>query len=212
MQGDLRTRFLFMMRRSDFIRERLPVVPCPDLDGLQLHLARPNSGLSALHHVNGAPYWAYLWAGGRGLARYVLDHPKIVAGKSVVDFGAGSGVAGIAALRAGATSVVSVDTDPNARVACILNARANGVQTIPRKSLTKVPEILLAGDVFYNPKVARRVLPILRRAQKAGAEVIIGDPIRRDLPLGILDPVAEIRTADFGSANLVPTGIFRLKA
>ena len=114
-----------------FIRDNLPVTPVPGVPEIRLHKAVPTSGLNRLARDGGdafgSPYWAYLWAGGLALARHVLDHPEIVAGKKVIDLGAGGGLVGIAAAKAGAAAVTAADIDPYACAALPLNAAINHV-------------------------------------------------------------------------------------
>lgn len=129
------------------------------------------------------PYWAFAWVGGQALARRVLDEPALVAGRRVLDFAAGSGLVAIAAAKAGAASVTAVDVDPLAHDAILLNAALNGVALeVLLGDLTDDAEarweVILAGDVFYDPEMTRRVLPWLRAQAAAGATVLIGDPKR----------------------------------
>src|ERR1700749_1583197 len=120
------------MRRFDlsaFIRTNVPVSPVPGIPEIELHKASPTSGLWRLARQDkdgfGAPYWAHYWAGGLALARYVLDNPGVVAGKRVLDLGAGSGLVGIAAAKAGARQVVAAEVDRYAVAALKLNATLN---------------------------------------------------------------------------------------
>jgi predicted nicotinamide N-methyase len=127
--------------------------------------------LAELEHP---PYWAFCWIGGQALARYLLDHPEEVRGRHVVDFGAGSGIAGIAAARAGARSVTAVDTDPAALCACAANARLNSVEIELASALPERWDLLLAADVLYDADARAR----LREPIAAGARILIGDPER----------------------------------
>jgi predicted nicotinamide N-methyase len=137
------------------------------------------------------PYWAFAWAGGQALARYILDHPSIVAGRRVLDFASGSGLTAIAAAQAGAARVIASDIDFFAAIAIALNAEANGVpvETTAVNLLGEdsgfdpaTVDVVLAGDVFYEPGLAGRVLTFLQRCQAAGAVVLLGDPGRAHLP------------------------------
>jgi predicted nicotinamide N-methyase len=133
------------------------------------------------------PFWAFPWAGGQALARYLLDHPGRVQGRTVLDFAAGSGLVAIAAARAGAAAVRAAETDPMAIAAVQLNARVNRVQVdAALGDLLDGPapavDVLLAGDVFYQRTFAERLLPWLARACAAGVEVLVGDPGRAYLP------------------------------
>jgi len=130
------------------------------------------------------PYWAFAWNGGKAVARYVLDHPELIAGKHVLDLASGSGIVAIAAAKAGAASVTGNDLDPLAVKAIGLNAAANDVKVtvVPRDVMgrAKPPrshyDVVLAGDVFYIQAIARKSRPFLERQAKAGALVLIGDP------------------------------------
>jgi predicted nicotinamide N-methyase len=135
------------------------------------------------------PFWAFAWPGGQALARYVLDHPRSVAGLRVLDVGAGSGLVAIAAALAGAAEVRAVDVDPAALAAVARNAAANGVHvTGVRQDLAECDatdgavDLVLAGDVFYTGSAARTMLGALRRAGRAGARVLVADPDRGYLP------------------------------
>ncbi|MCR5877477.1 methyltransferase [Phenylobacterium sp. J367] len=134
------------------------------------------------------PFWAFAWAGGQALARYVIDHPEIVAGKRVVDFASGSGIVGIAALKAGAAQVLCADIDPFCDAALTLNAEANRVSAdFTDANLLDAPpprwaDVLLAGDICYEKPLADRVLAWLAEGRAAGADVLIGDPGRSYFP------------------------------
>lgn len=199
-----------------FIRARLPVLPVPGIPEIVLHKAVPASGLGRLAAADaafGSPYWAYYWLGGLALARFVLDRPETVRGRRVFDLGTGSGLVAIAAMRAGAASVLAADVDPYAVTAAALNAAENGVavETL-HADLTEgpVPEVdlILAGDVFYDPEPAGRVMPFLTRCRAAGIEVLVGDPRRAPLPLERLRTLAEYQFAETDSGVLKPTAVF----
>lgn len=133
------------------------------------------------------PFWAFAWAGGQGLARYVLDTPGEVAGRRVLDLCTGSGLVALAARRAGARSVEAVDVDPLCAAAVAANSGANGLDVAFRcADLTAGPvpdvDVLLAGDVCYDREMTDRVVPWLRRAAAAGVRVLLGDPGRHYLP------------------------------
>ncbi|HZV84417.1 MAG TPA: methyltransferase [Brevundimonas sp.] len=142
------------------------------------------------------PFWAFAWAGGQGLARWVLDNPSEVAGKRVLDFAAGSGLVGVAGMKAGALSVLCADIDPFCGAAVAANAEANGVTVAftSRDLLNADPpdaDVICAGDVFYERPMADRVLAWLRRAAKGGARVLVGDPLRTYFPSEGFDLLAE---------------------
>lgn len=133
------------------------------------------------------PYWAFAWAGGLAICRYVLEHPHEVEGRRVLDVASGSGLCSIVALRAGAASVHAVDIDPLAEAAVAVNARANGVRVgfSRRDLLDELPpdfDVILAGDVCYEETMARRMLDWLRIAARRGTRVLLGDPGRTYLP------------------------------
>jgi predicted nicotinamide N-methyase len=138
----------------------------------------------------GAPYWAFAWSGGQALARYILDQPESVAGRRVLDFGAGSGLVAIAAVIAGAASVSAADIDPVAAEAMAMNQEINktsfAIETRDFIGLQGDWDLLLVGDVCYDKEIAERLLPWLREEAARGCDVLIGDPgrfILRDLDL-----------------------------
>jgi predicted nicotinamide N-methyase len=132
------------------------------------------------------PFWAFAWAGGQGLARYVLDHPATVRGKRVLDFAAGSGLVGIAAAKAGAAEILCADIDPFCRPAVALNAALNGVSLdFTDADLTGTDrgwDVVLAGDVFYDRIMGERLMSWFSALKARGAVVIVGDPGRSYLP------------------------------
>ena len=142
------------------------------------------------------PFWAFAWAGGQGLARWLLDNPSEVAGKRVLDFAAGSGLVGIAAMKAGAASALCADIDPFCEAAVERNAAANGVTvSFTAADLLDAPpprvEVICAGDVFYEQPMAGRVLAWLHRARARGSRVLVGDPLRTYFPKEGFDLLAE---------------------
>lgn len=196
----------------DFILQNLRLEPAPGLPEIILYRAHAGSRLSRLGDT--PPYWAYHWAGGTVLARYILDHPQIVRGKRVVDLGAGSGVVGIAAMKAGAKDVMAVDIDPNAIVATNLNAEANNVTVTTFVGKLTVPpdaDLILVGDLFYEEKLAEQVSAFLTGCVASGIEILVGDMGRQPLPLDLLEPLAEYEVPDFGQAKLLKAKVFRFK-
>ena len=142
------------------------------------------------------PFWAFPWAGGQGLARYVLDHPETVAGRRVLDVASGSGLVAIAAAKAGARTVTAGDIDENALAAIALNAAANAApRVIPRgvdlaaAALATGQDVVLAADVFYQRDLAAMALAFLKSAHRAGATVLVADPARAFVPRAELIPV-----------------------
>ncbi|MCR6671980.1 methyltransferase [Devosia ginsengisoli] len=195
------------MNPADFIRANLRLEPVPSLPDIRLYTAHPGSRLSRLATPDdAAPYWAYQWAGGLALARHFSAHPEVAAGRRVLDLGAGSGLVGIAAAKAGATASAA-EIDPNGRAAIALNAEANSVSLplIEVDVAGDAPDgfdLIAAGDVFYNPQVGKLMLPFLQRCQAAGIDILVGDPQRRDLPLDRLEPIASYAVGDVGDARV----------
>lgn len=173
-----------MSDRTDFISSQTTLLSSPLVPEIHLHLATNPQGVFQAVRDCGVdtgwpPYWAFAWPGGQALARYVLDHPSCVAGKRVVDIGAGSGIAAIAAVMAGAASVVAVDPDPLAAVALEINARENGVEidivTDDVLGLEFDADVALIADLVYEPELATRVTRFLESARARRAAVIIAD-------------------------------------
>ena len=144
------------------------------------------------------PFWAFAWAGGQALGRYLLDHPDEVAGQRVIDFATGSGLVAIAAMKAGAASVLAADIDPFCAAAVSLNAEANGVTVgfTDANLLDAAPpaaDLILAADICYEKPMAEAVMDWLGVARAAGARVLIGDPGRAYFPKSGLVRLAEYR-------------------
>lgn len=166
------------------------------------------------------PYWAFAWAGGQALARHVLDNPALVAGRRVLDLGAGSGLVAIAAAMAGAAEATAADPDTWAAAACRLNAADNGVAIgiVTADLLDATPpaaDIVLVGDLYYDRAVADRLTGFLVRAHAAGAEVLIGDPGRSYLPRTGLVRLAEYgvpTTRALEDAEIKRTAVWRFAA
>ncbi|KQS71533.1 methyltransferase [Modestobacter sp. Leaf380] len=166
-----------------------------------------------------SPFWAAAWVGGQGLARYVLDTPGLVAGRTVLDLGSGSGLVAIAAALAGATRVLASDVDPYALAVTPLNAAANGVTVVeavgdvldgqPGEGDLPAVDVVLAGDVFYDLRMADRVRPWLFTAWVGGATVLVGDPGRSQLPDGLIE-VAGYEVPDSGVDVARRTAVWRL--
>lgn len=171
-----------------FARANTTVSAVPFVPELRLHQAEEPMGLWELtegeyRSEQPPPFWAFAWAGGQGLARFVVDHPEVVRGRRVLDLASGSGLVAIAAARSGAASVLAVDVDPVAVAVIALNAEANGVDIAARQADlldgdAGTAEVVLAGDAFYSQAMTERVTNFLRRAGRAGARVLVGDPDR----------------------------------
>jgi predicted nicotinamide N-methyase len=165
------------------------------------------------------PFWAFPWAGGLAVARYVVDHPDEVAGRDILDLASGSGLCAIVALRAGALSAQAVDIDPLAEAAVGLNAHANGVRIgFSRRDIFDDPppaaDVILAGDVCYEETMAERLLDWLRVAAGQGARVLIGDPGRAYLPsdVSLLATYRVTTNRELEDAEVKPSGVYTLQA
>ncbi len=163
------------------------------------------------------PYWAFAWAGGQALARYVLDRPEIVRGRRVLDFGAGSGLVAIAAAKAGATGVAAADIDPFAAAAIFLNASANGVSLdICRNDVldgNRTWETILVGDMCYERPLAERLLDWLAKAVRNGSQVFLGDPGRNYFPKSGVERLASYQvgtTRELEDSDVRATAVYRL--
>jgi len=209
---------------AEFIRENTRLQPPPLTPEIVLHLAseslpiwlKTEEELGAMNVP--PPYWAFAWAGGQALARYVLDNPDAVAGKSVADIGAGSGLVAIAAARAGARTVFAFDVDALAVAAIRLNAAANGVSlSVSSHDVLGGPppdaDVLLVGDLFYERELAGRVLALIDAAAGRGADVLVGDPRRSYFPEKRFEQVASYEvpvTRELEDAEIKRTAVWRL--
>ncbi|MCC8245959.1 class I SAM-dependent methyltransferase [Saccharothrix luteola] len=200
---------------EDFVRSVTSARPVPLTPDIVLRTA---DDVIALWERTGSPeppFWAFPWAGGQALARHVLDHPELVAGRRVLDLASGSGLVAVAAARAGGL-VTANDIDPVAVAAIDLNARANDVTvTIAAGDLLDTdPEVdvLLAGDVFYDRDMAARVEPFLLAAHRRGALVLVGDPQRSFLPRGwtLVDAFPVPVPPDLEGVAVRTTSVWRL--
>ena len=173
-------------------------VAVPFVPEIRLLTAAEPFGLWDLTERDAPPFWAFPWAGGQALARYVLDHPEIVRGRRVLDAASGSGLVAIAAAKAGAASVTACDVDPNAVAAIGINAHANDAAAVAARILdldlaagdTSGAQVVLAADVFYQREFAELALRFLRGAARSGAEVFVADPGRAFLPASALTSLA----------------------
>lgn len=209
-----------------FVRAHLSLAPVALTPEIQLYQADEPIGLWQLtegeyHSDQPPPFWAFAWAGGQALARYLLDHPSEVAGRRVLDLASGSGLVAIAAAVAGAVRVQALDIDPLALSAVEINALANGVRVagtlgdvLDRDIAELGPvDVLTAGDVCYSQAMTNRVLRFLRRAARAGVTVLVGDPGRAFFPAEVFEQVGEYDvpvTHALESTTVKPTRVYRL--
>ena len=188
------------MTPEEFVASQTVIARAPLVPEIALHLAteitpiwQATEAWLAEQNIE-PPFWAFAWPGGQALARAVLDDPKLVAGKRVLDFAAGCGIAAIAAAQAGAALVEAAEIDPLALAAVRLNAALNGVVVAtPPGDVVGAPcrwDVIFAGDVCYEAPMTAHILPWLRSLVAAGAEVLIADPGRAYLPKAGLDPIA----------------------
>ena len=183
-----------------FIRDNTDVLSPPHVPEVKLRLATEAHDLwlkteEELEEIGlPPPFWAFAWAGGQGLARYVLDCPASVTGKSVLDFASGSGLVGIAARLAGASAVLAADIDPWSETAIRLNADLNGVDLASTAEdmigRDEGWDVVLAGDVFYDRAFADVLIPWFSALAARGALVLIGDPGRAYCPRERMEALA----------------------
>ncbi|MBS0240762.1 MAG: methyltransferase [Proteobacteria bacterium] len=171
---------------------------------IELHLASDSHAIfSAAEALPRAPidryppYWAFAWPGGQALARYLLDHHDLVRGRRIADIGAGSGIAAIAASMAGAAQVLAADVDGLAAAAVVLNAagnRSSGVEvdTTTVDILADDPDwdVIVIGDLVYEPELATRVGAYLDRARRRGITVLVGDRLSSRRPASAYEELA----------------------
>jgi predicted nicotinamide N-methyase len=211
------------MNPSEFIVANTALVSPPLVAELRLHLAvevmplwrRTEEELAQMGVP--PPYWAFAWAGGQALARYILDNPQEVAGRAVLDFGSGSGIVAIAAAKAGARFVCAADIDPYAAAAIALNARANGVEiAVETKDVIGSREnwqTILCGDMCYERPLAGRLLEWLHERAAGGAGVLLGDPGRSYFPKSGVAKLATYHvqtTRDLEDSEIRQTSVYRL--
>jgi predicted nicotinamide N-methyase len=211
--------------RRRFIAGNTSLLATPFVPEIRLHMAAEATDLWEKTEAEMGqiglppPFWAFAWAGGQALARYILDNPEIARGRSVLDFAAGSGLVGIAAAMAGASHVDACEIDAFAVDAMHLNAQANHVSIQPvlgdLVDRDDGWDLVLAGDVSYERDMAGRVTAWLRSLHARGAQVLIGDPGRTYLARAELEPVIEyvipvIR--DLEDADTKTTRIWRFRA
>lgn len=207
-----------------FIRENTRVLAPSHVPELKLHLADDAVSLWELTEEQlgelglPPPFWAFAWAGGQALARYVLDHPETVRGKRVLDVASGSGLVAIAAMKAGAAWALAVDIDAFASHAAEINAALNGVR-IETSNVDPVgtptdADVILVGDLFYDRDLAPRVLAWLIEQKGEGKNVLVGDPGRTYLPRDALEQIAAYDipvTRALEDAELKRAAVWRLR-
>jgi predicted nicotinamide N-methyase len=206
-----------------FIKANTALVPPPLVPEVKLHLATEIVPLwrSTEEELEAQgvppPYWAFAWAGGQALARFVLDHPGHVRGKNVLDFGSGSGLVGIAAAKAGATSVLSADIDRFAAAAIALNAEANAAPlAVVEDDIIGSPNrwhTILVGDMCYERPLAERILVWMKACTGTGAEVLLGDPGRSYFPKDGVERLATYHvqtTRELEDREIRETSVYRL--
>lgn len=211
--------------RAAFIRSHTRLAPVPLTPSIVIHAADEATALwSKTEEELGAialppPFWAFPWAGGQALARYLLDHPHEACGKNVLDFAAGSGLVGIAAARAGAARAQACDIDAFAVAAMRINAAANNVRLDARlEDLVERDEgwdVVCAGDVSYERDMAHRVTHWLRRLAGRGARVLVGDPGRAYLARSFMEPLAQYdapTSRDIEDSEIKATTVYAMRA
>jgi predicted nicotinamide N-methyase len=213
--------------RMAFILAHTRLLAVPHAPEIRIHVAQEATVLwqkteEELGEIGlDPPFWAFAWAGGQGLARHVLEHPELVRGKRVLDFAAGSGLVGIAAMRAGAAHVTCADIDAYAGAAMALNARANAVMLDVvladivghTHRLGAGWDVVLAGDIFYDRIVADRLVGWFNALKTGGADVLVGDPGRAYLPKEGLELLATYHvpvTRELEDADIKKVGVYRL--
>jgi len=197
------------MTPEALVRSATAWAAVPFVPEITLLTAAEPFGLWGRTERDAPPFWAFPWAGGQALARYLLDNPATVTGKRVLDVASGSGLVAIAAAKAGAASVVAGDIDLNAVTAIGINAAANGTAVtacafdLEHQSAIEA-DVVLVADVFYQRELAGLALRFLRRAAAAGADVLVADPGRAFLPAASLSPLAAYQVPVLGVLEDVP--------
>jgi predicted nicotinamide N-methyase len=176
-----------------FVLSHTKLTTLPFLPSIKLHLADEVVPVWESSALAAPPFWAFAWAGGQALARYILDHPEAVRGKRVLDLASGSGLVAIAAAQAGAAQVTAVEIDAIAVKAMEINADANEVRINIHLGdildTTVDTQVILAGDVFYSRDMSNRVLSFFERSN--AEQTLVGDPGRAYAPKSGYDTVAE---------------------
>jgi predicted nicotinamide N-methyase len=213
-----------ILDRAAFIRGETRLLAVPHAPEIRLYVAEEATALwqkteDELGEMGlPPPFWAFAWAGGQALARYILDHPAIVQGRTVLDVASGSGLVAIAAAMAGAREVQGADIDAFAAEAIAINAEANGVRVTPRLAdLVGTDEgwdVVLTGDIFYERDISERMWPWLAALEERGATVLIGDPGRSYLPKDKVEQIAQYRvqvTRELEDAEIKLSRVWRIR-
>jgi len=209
---------------SAFIQANTRPLPIPSLPDIRLYQADEVTPLWQMTEQDmqrerlAPPFWAFAWAGGQAVARYILEHPHIVAGRRVLDIACGSGLVGIAAAKAGAAHVLCNDIDPYCGSAVALNADLNGVTlAFTGENLLGTPppeaDIIVAGDICYEKAMSEAMLTYFRRAAAQDMEIYIGDPHRSYFPASGLERVADYdisTNADIEDAAVKSASVWKL--
>lgn len=211
-------------RAEAFILANTALLPPPHVPEIKLRLADESHSLWLKTEEELAeiglppPFWAFAWAGGQGLARYVLDHRDVVRGTRVLDFATGSGLVAIAAMMSGATRAIGADIDPFCATAVSLNATANNVaiEFVAEDLIDRDDgwDVVLAGDVFYSKPFADALVPWFEKLTARGATVLVGDPGRAYLPKDLLEKLAVYQvpvTRDLEDAEVKRTTVWRFR-
>jgi predicted nicotinamide N-methyase len=207
-----------------FIRENTTLLPVPLTPEIKLYLAHEAVPLwqkteDELGKIGlPPPFWAFAWAGGQGLARYILDNPQTVISKSVIDIASGSGLVAIAAKKAGAFKVLAADIDNFAVASISINAAANNVelQTTSTDLLRSPPpmvDVIFVGDLFYEKNVAEIVFQWISAAHANGTKILVGDPSRSYFPKDKMKKLAEYSvqvSRDLEDADIKRTAVWTL--
>ncbi len=208
---------------AKFIKANTELLAPPLVPEILLHLAAESLPIwqkteEQLGEMNvPPPYWAFAWAGGQAVARYLLDTPGICRGLSVLDLGSGSGISAIAAAKTGAQHVLAADIDALALAACGLNGKANNVHfDVTEADLLARPGpkegVVIVGDLFYERELADRVLGFIDSAKLGGCTVLIGDPQRSYFPRGRFEKLIEYQvpvTRELEDAEIKRSAVWR---
>ncbi len=214
-----------MIDHKDFILANTRLLSPPLVPEIRLHLAEESLPIwrkteEELGEMGlPPPYWAFAWAGGQALARYVLDNAAQLAGKCVIDIGAGSGLAAIAAAKVGARVVTAADIDALAVTAMGLNADANAVVITATDDdwldgASPPGDIVLVGDLFYERQLAERVMVFVREKAAGGSLVLVGDPRRSYFPADAFTAIAHYEvpvTRELEDAEIKRAAVWQLR-